>query len=187
MKCYVKEEKVMTSSLDMAITIMRILIGALMFGHGAQKLFGWFGGPGMAGATGMMNHLGFRPAPFWAWMLALLEVLGGLSLVFGFLTPIGAAALLADMIVAAVKVHAPKGIWNMGGGVEYNLVLIAALLVIGLAGPTLYSVDRYVNVVSWTPTTLFFAALAASLFGIFVAFLTTTQPAASPRQTTQSR
>src|SRR5262245_19234513 len=99
----------MNSSLDMAITILRDLIGLLMVGHGAQKLFGWFGGSGIGGATGMVTRLGFRPARFWAWMLALVEVLGGLSLIFGFLTPIGAAVLLANMVVAAVKVHAPKG------------------------------------------------------------------------------
>jgi putative oxidoreductase len=177
----------MNSSLDMAITILRVLIGVLMFGHGAQKLFGWFGGRGLDGATGMVSKLGFRQARFWAWMLALVEALGGLSLIFGFLTPIGAAILLADMIVAGVKVHAPKGIWNTQGGVEYNLVLIAALLVIGLAGPTYYSVDRFVNVVNWSPMMLFFAASAVSLFGIYIAFLTTTQPAASQRPTTPQR
>ncbi len=135
----------------------------------------------------MMSQLGFRPARFWAVILGLVEVLGGLSLIFGFLTPIGAAAILADMVVAVAKVHGPKGIWNIGGGAEYNLVLIAALLVIGLAGPTLYSLDHFVNVVSWSPTTFFLASTAVSLFAIFIALLTTIQPVDSHRQTTQPR
>jgi putative oxidoreductase len=176
----------MTSTLDTALTVLRVLIGLLMFGHGAQKLFGWFGGRGMAGTVGMINQLGFRPARLWAVLLALVEFFGGLSLVFGFLTPIGAAALVADMVVAIAKVHGPKGIWNMAGGAEYNLVLIAALAVIGIADPTYLSLDRYIRFVSWTPTMLFFAACAVSLFGIFVAFLTTTQ-AAGQQGTTQPR
>jgi putative oxidoreductase len=175
----------MTPILDVALTILRVLIGALMFGHGAQKLFGWFGGPGMSGVSGMMASMGFRPARLWALLLALVEVLGGLSLVFGFLTPLGAALLIANMLVTIVKVHGPKGIWNMAGGMEYNLVLIASLIVTGLAGPTTYSIDRSANLVTWTPEQFFFASTALSLFGIFIALLTTVQP--TEQRTTQPR
>src|SRR5712691_1455527 len=139
---------------DVLLAILRITIGALIFGHGAQKLFGWFGGNGMAGTQGMTRKLGFYPSWFWAWALSLGEVIGGLLLVFGFLPPIGAALVIGAMIVAIATVHGPKGLWVTNGGYEYNILIIGAALVVGLADPAAYSLDYYLKF-GWTPMMLF--------------------------------
>src|SRR4051794_7422174 len=101
-----------TISTDGLIAMLRILIGLLFIGHGAQKLFGWFGGPGFSGATQMMGHLNMYPTQFWAFMSSAGEFFGGVMLVFGFLTPVGAALVIGSMLVAIAKVHGPKGLWN---------------------------------------------------------------------------
>src|SRR6185503_12865455 len=120
---------------ETALLILRLTVGLVFVGHGAQKLFGWFGGAGMKGATGMMEKLGFRPARFWAWTSALAEFAGGLLMTLGLFTPAAAAVFIGVMIVAIAKVHGAKGVWNTNGGFEYNLTLIAASIVLGLAGP----------------------------------------------------
>src|SRR2546423_14479586 len=108
---------------DLGMLILRLALGGFLFAHGAQKLFGWWGGAGMAGTTGMFgSHLRLRPAPFWAWLGALSEAGGGLLVALGLLTPLGAAAMVAAMLMA-VNVHWPR-FWAMEGGYEYALLLL---------------------------------------------------------------
>src|SRR4051812_49232529 len=128
------------NTVDVLLTVIRILVGLLIFAHGAQKLFGWFGGHGIAGATQMTNSLGFRPAGLWAYMNALSEFVGGILLTLGFLTPIGAALVIGVMLTAIIKVHAVNGLWVTGGGYEYNLLIIANALLVGLTAPVQLSV-----------------------------------------------
>ena len=131
----------MSTNMEVGILILRIVVGLLFAGHGAQKLFGWFGGWGMSGHSGMLEKMGLQPARFWAWISALSEFLGGLGLAFGLLTPFAAVALMGDMLFAIIKVHAPKGVWNTNGGFEYPLTLTAVAFVVGLTGPGVYSLD----------------------------------------------
>ncbi|HEV8638603.1 MAG TPA: DoxX family protein [Chloroflexota bacterium] len=130
------------SNVNKALLLVRIVLGALFVGHAGQKLFGWFGGQGIGGFVGSLEKLGIQPAPFWAYFEATAELVCGVLLVLGLLTPLAAAVLIADMVVAVFEVHWPKGLWSQQGGFEYNLVLAAVLFAIGLTGPGIYSLDN---------------------------------------------
>jgi putative oxidoreductase len=121
---------------------LRGLIGGLFVGHGTQKLFGWFGGPGLDGAGGMMEHLGMRPGRRHALLGAGAEAAGGALLMLGALTPLASMMLTGSMTTAIRKVHAPNGPWVTQGGWEYNAVLIAALAAVADSGPGSPSVDE---------------------------------------------
>jgi putative oxidoreductase len=123
---------------------MRVLIGGLFVGHGTQKLFGWFDGPGLEGTSGMMDKLGMRPARRHATLAGAAEAGGGALLALGALTPLATLLLTSTMTTAIRKVHAPKGPWVTGGGWEYNAVLIAAVTALADHGPGRPSVDSAV-------------------------------------------
>jgi putative oxidoreductase len=149
---------------ETALLILRLTVGLLLAGHGAQKLFGGFGGGGMQKHTQMTQAMGFRPAPFWAWLNVLAEFVGGLLMAVGLFTPVIAAVFVGVMIIAVVKVHLPKGLWNTNGGYEYNLVLIAASVVLGLVGPGALALDAFVpSPLPQDP--LFIVSLIATLIG----------------------
>ncbi|HEX7594539.1 MAG TPA: DoxX family protein [Anaerolineae bacterium] len=131
--------------IDLGLLILRLVLGFLFIGHGAQKLFGWFGGPGMKGVTGWLGSMGMRPAWFWALMAGLSEFGGGVLLVLGFLSPLGSLGIIAAMLVAINKAHLSKGLWNSNGGYEFPLMNIAAALAIGLAGAGAYSLDAMIG------------------------------------------
>lgn len=128
--------------MRLARLIARLFIGGLFFGHGAQKLFGWFGGPGLDGTTRMMEKLEMRPGRRNAIAASVSEAAGGALIALGAYTPLAAAALIGTMVTAIRKVHLEKGFWNTGGGYEFNLTLVAALLLLVEAGPGPLSVDR---------------------------------------------
>src|SRR4030081_3996499 len=90
--------------LNLGLLLIRVIFGLTMVAHGAQKLFGWFGGYGLAGTGGFFEGLGFRPGPFFAAAAGLAETLGGLLLVVGLFEPVGALAVIAVMIVAIGRV-----------------------------------------------------------------------------------
>jgi putative oxidoreductase len=127
--------------MRLGAVLMRGLIGGLFVGHGTQKLFGWFGGPGLDGTTGMMEHLGMRPGRRHAALVSAAETGGGLLLALGAMTPFATMLLTGSMTTAIRKVHAAKGPWVTGGGWEYNAVLIAALTALAEHGPGAPSVD----------------------------------------------
>lgn len=97
-------------SIDLGLLILRVVVGLLLTGHGAQKLFGWFGGPGLDGFTGWIGSMGLRPPRLWAVLGGLAEFGGGLLLVLGLFTPLGSLGILASMLMAIIQVHWPK-IW----------------------------------------------------------------------------
>ncbi len=127
---------------DWGILALRLVLGLVFVGHGAQKAFGAFGGPGLDGAAGFMASLGLKPAKFWAAVAAWGEISGGLLVVLGLVTRLGALLLAATMVVAIAKVHWPKGFWLANGGYEYNLVLLAAALAVAATGAGTISVDH---------------------------------------------
>jgi putative oxidoreductase len=120
---------------------MRALIGGLFIGHGTQKLFGWFGGHGLEGTSGMMEKLGMRPARRHALLAGGAEAGGGALLAAGALTPFATAMLTGTMTTAVRKVHWANGPWVTSGGWEYNGVLIAALTALADNGPGAASLD----------------------------------------------
>ena len=103
-------------------------MGLLFMGHGAQKLFGLFGGHGLAGTAGFFEQgLGLKPGKVHATGAGAAEFFGGLLLALGLFTPFAAAALIGTMAVAIATVHWTKGVWSTEGGYEYNVVLLAAV------------------------------------------------------------
>ena len=128
--------------MNLGRLVARTLIGTLFVGHGTQKLFGWFGGPGIEGTTGMMKSLEMNPARRNALAAGVAETAGGALLVLGLATPLASSALIGTMITAIRKVHLPSGPWAAQGGYEYNLVLIAGLLALAEEQPGDVSVDR---------------------------------------------
>ena len=129
----------------------RAVIGGLFIGHGTQKLFGWFGGPGLSGTEQMMGALDMRPTRANAIAAGLSETAGGALLVLGAATPVAAASLIGTMATAIHKVHRPNGPWVAQGGWEYNAVLIAALTALIDAGPGDVSVDALAGRQEWGP------------------------------------
>src|SRR5215510_12174427 len=105
-------------SAEVGVLLLRALFGVALAAHGAQKLFGWFGGYGLRGTGGFFEGLGFRPGVLFAAAAGSAEFIGGLLLVLGLLTPLGASLVIATMIVAAVSVHLKNGFFGMSNGVE---------------------------------------------------------------------
>lgn len=127
--------------LSLSLLLIRFAAGLLLVGHGAQKLTGIAGGPGPRRWTGAVGQMGFRPAPLWAALSMGAELLGGLALAIGLLTPLAAAALVGSLFVAIAKAHWNKGLWITAGGYEYALLLLVVVSAIGLGGPGRYSAD----------------------------------------------
>ncbi|HTT93776.1 MAG TPA: DoxX family protein [Solirubrobacterales bacterium] len=132
--------------MKLARLLARLFIGGMFVGHGTQKLFGWFGGPGIDGTTGMMEKLGLAPPRANAYAASLSETLGGTAIALGAFTPAAAASLIGTMTTAIRTVHLQNGFWSSGGGYEYNLTIIAALLLIVDGGPGALSVDRALGI-----------------------------------------
>jgi putative oxidoreductase len=152
--------------------LARVTIGLLFFGHGAQKLFGWYGGGGLEGTGQAFESLGLRPGRRHALAAGTAEAGGGLLFAFGAATPLAAAALTSVMVTAIKTVHWEKGIWAAGGGYEYNLVLLVAVFGLTENGPGLWSVDGALGKPRWG-TAWALAALAAGAAGSAAALATT--------------
>ena len=121
--------------------LLRVVIGGLFVGHGAQKLFGLFGGHGLKATADGFEQMGLRPGVPHAIAAGVGEAGGGALLAAGFLTPLGSASIIATMLTAIHRVHLKNGPWVTQGGYEYNLVLILAILTVVEAGPGPVSVD----------------------------------------------
>lgn len=137
--------------MDIGRFAARAVIGGLFIGHGTQKLFGWFGGPGLEGTEQMMGALDMRPTRANALAAGISETAGGALVVLGAATPAAAASLIGTMATAIHKVHRPNGPWVAQGGWEYNAVLIAALTALIDAGPGDVSVDARFGREEWGP------------------------------------
>jgi putative oxidoreductase len=122
--------------------ILRLAVGITFIAHGAQKLFGLWGGGGLEGTAAGFAKIGLEPAFPLAVIAAIVEFGCGLLLVFGALTFFAALALIVQMLVAIWKVHGAHGFF-LPAGYEYNVVLIAALASLMLTGPGAFSFDRY--------------------------------------------
>jgi putative oxidoreductase len=130
--------------MSYGLLLLRLVVGGTMFSHGAQKLFGWFGGGGPQGTAGFLGSLGFR-APLLMATLAGLGEAGGLAFAAGFLTPLAALGIAIVMINAITLVHWSKGFFNGNGGLEFPLILLTVAVAISATGPGRVSVDRAVG------------------------------------------
>src|SRR5258706_10489493 len=127
--------------MEIGLLLLRLAVGLTLAAHGAQKLFGWFGGPGLNGVGDMFGMLGFQPGRRHALMAGLVELGGGLLLALGLLTPVAAAMVFSVMLVAAVSVHIKQGFFVTSGGYEYTMVLGVVGLAVAFTGPGALSVD----------------------------------------------
>jgi putative oxidoreductase len=128
------------------ILFVRLVLGLLMAAHGAQKLFGWWGGPGPRGVYGWLASSRFRGG--WMPVAALVasEFAGGLLLALGLLTPFAALAIVSVMFVAIALTHWRNGFWNGAGGYEFNLLIVASATALAATGGGRFSLD---NALGW--------------------------------------
>ncbi|MCL6616530.1 MAG: DoxX family protein [Anoxybacillus ayderensis] len=131
--------------MHIGILLIRLAVGLTFVGHGAQKLFGWFGGYGLKGTGGWLESIGLKPGMTMALIAGLAEFVGGLLFALGLFTPFAALLIAATMFIAIVKVHAPNGFWITQNGFEYNLILIVVVIGVALIGAGDYSLDALIK------------------------------------------
>jgi len=127
--------------MSTGLLILRIVVGLLLAAHGSQKLFGWFGGYGIAGTGGWLESIGFKPGKAMAVVTGLAEVAGGLALAVGLFTPLAAAVVIGTMTVAAWT-HSASGLWATNGGYELPLLYAVVGAALAFTGAGDYSIDN---------------------------------------------
>jgi putative oxidoreductase len=166
-------------AIALGLLILRLVVGLTVAAHGAQKLFGVWGGSGMTGWTQMVQRLRIRPARPWAWVAALSEFGGGLLLALGLLSPFGSLAIIGVMLVAIATVHLSKGFWVTKGGFEFNLTLIGAATALAITSPGAYSLDNALRIHLPEPATLILGTIA--LIAGVTATLVSRSPQVAPK------
>ncbi|MGW1889864.1 DoxX family protein [Streptomyces sp. NPDC002004] len=126
---------------DAGLLLLRLTVGLIMAGHGAQKLFGLFGGPGLDATGKGFGDLGWHPGVLYGGLASVSEFLGGLGLALGLFTPLASAALVGVMI-DAMAVGSDKGLWAEKGGIELPLTICVVALAVAAIGPGRLALDR---------------------------------------------
>jgi len=153
--------------MDLGLFVARVVFGLLMAAHGAQKLFGWFGGYGFAAVAGFFESLGFRPGRFFAAIASFSELAGGLLIAAGLLGPVGPALVVAVMIVAAGRVHWQNGLFAGTNGVEVPLLYATGGVALALTGPGRFSLDGLFSIGGlWTPALIWAALIVGAIGGL---------------------
>lgn len=140
-------QKLTHTSNDIAFTLIRLVLGSVMFAHGAQKMLGWFGGYGFKGTMGFFTGMMHIPAPL-AFLAICAEFFGGLGLIVGLLTRVAAFGITVNMLVAIFTVHLANGFFmnwtgqQKGEGFEYHLLVLAMTVVLMMRGAGAFSADR---------------------------------------------
>lgn len=150
--------------MKLGITVLRATVGAIFFAHGAQKLWGWFGGYGLEATAKAFDSIGLKPGKRTALIAGASEAGGGALLGLGLLTPVGAAATIGVMNQAVRTVHLEKGFFVTNGGYEFNLALVAAAFLLADTGPGPWSLDEKLGLRMSGPLWAI-AALGAGLAG----------------------
>jgi len=170
--------------MDIGLLLLRLGVGLTLAAHGTQKLFGWFGGPGLDATGQFFAMIGFPPGRRHALMAGLAETVGGLLLALGLLTPIAAALVFSVMLVATVAVHLQKGFFAQNGGYEYTLLLGIGALAVAFTGPGALSLDALLG---HTLSGAFWG-IAAVLVGALGALIPLSQRrAVAPQQSATAR
>jgi putative oxidoreductase len=133
----------MSLAAGLGLLLIRIVLGLTFAAHGAQKLFGWFGGQGLDKTAEFFESVGVKPGKTMGVLGGLGELAGGLLFAIGFLTPLSALLITITMLVAIFTAHAGKGYWNANNGWEYNFLIIVTAIGVACIGPGLYSVDYF--------------------------------------------
>lgn len=131
---------------SLAPVALRIAAGIIFMAHGAQKLFGWFGGYGLEGTGQWMASIGLEPGYFMALMAGSAEFFGGLFLLLGLLTRATSLVLAFTMLVAIVTVHLPNGLFMSNNGYEFGLALMVISISTTISGAGRFSIDNLLNV-----------------------------------------
>lgn len=152
-------------TIDAGLLVLRLTLGLYMAAHGAQKLFGWFKGPGLSGTSDIMAQLGFHPPRAFAAVASVTEVASGLLVTLGVLGPVGPALMISVMIVAIVTVHWNGGAFAMNNGIELPFVFAAGAAALALTGPGRYSLDTLLGFGVLEDPRIAFAALAVGIAG----------------------
>ena len=157
---------------NLAMLVLRVVLGGLLTGHGAQKLFGWWGGYGLDGTSAWLESMGLRPGRPWAIMAGGSEFGGGVLSLLGLFNPLGPLGVIGAMAMAARKAHWGKPIWVTEGGPELPVTNMSIATALMLAGPGKYSLDRALGV----RLPRWIALLALAVLTIIVAFAAKTEP-----------
>ena len=150
--------------MDTGLLIARTVVGLLLAAHGTQKLFGWFGGYGLAGTGGFFEQLGFRPGRFFAATVGATEVAAGLLVAFGLLGPLGPALIVAVMLVAMATVHWQHGVFAQNNGIEVPLLYAVAAVALALTGVGAFSLDATLGL-TWSTEVAWMAIVLGALGG----------------------
>ena len=164
------------TTFDLALLLLRLVVGLTFAAHGAQKAFGWWQGPGPANWLKAVHRMGFHPPTFFAAASIFNELAGGLALALGFATPLAAAILVAQSVVIVFKAHWQNGYFSTRGGFEFPFLLGVAAIAIGLLSPGAISVDALLRL-GFEPST---RALVA-LLGLAGGFSTLAFPRLIPK------
>ena len=135
-------QRLLATDAGWAPLALRVPVGIIFAAHGAQKLFGWFGGYGLQGTGQWMDSIGLAPGYLMAMLAGSVEFFGGLALIAGLLMRPAAAALAATMVVAILSVHIDKGLFVAKDGYEFALALLAVTIALAIGGAGKASVDR---------------------------------------------
>jgi putative oxidoreductase len=163
-------------ALSFGLLVGRLVVGLGIAAHGAQKLFGWFGGHGLAGTAGYLESLGYRPGRFFATAAALGEFVSGLLIALGLFGPVGPALLLAGMIVAMMQ-HWRNGFFAMNNGVELPLLYASAGVALVFTGPGIYSLDEALGLGELSDPSVEATALAVAVLGALATLAVRRRPA----------
>ncbi len=156
---------------SLALLVLRVTVGGLLAGHGAQKLFGMFGGHGFDGTAGWLESLNLKPGQRWAAVAGMSEFGGGVLTVLGALNPLGPIMAMGAMLMATVKVHLGKPIWSTAGGAELPVTNMAVQTALFLAGPGKLSFDGLLGI--RVPRWFSLMALAGMIAGVWYSATTT--------------
>ena len=172
------------SLADLALAFLRLVVGLTFAAHGAQKAFGWWNGPGLEGWRRAIAGMHFQPVGLWVALSIGAELVGGLFLAAGLLTPLAAAVLIGQSTVIILKVHLPNGFWNSARGYEYPLALAAGVVAILGIGPGPFSVDHAIGF--GLPEPLLWLLLLLGFLGGMVSHLLA-HPGPAPQTAPQQR
>ena len=166
---------------DLGLLVLRLATGGLLSGHGSQKVFGWFNGPGLKGTAAWLESMGMQPGAPWAAAASASEFGGGVLTTLGLLYPLGPIATIGAMSMATGKVHWGKPIWVTQGGAELPVTNMAAALTLALAGPGRFSLDRLFGI--RLPRALVIAVVAVEAVMVAIGIMRRPKPQPTPAET----